>query len=738
MSEFTSLQILRFLLYTVLIILISQLGQAGMSIFTLCLSVGLGIFTCGKFLKNKFSFKKTFILHTLFFVFLFLLIKFVNFLYLNFLDFSNEFLFSNLYESLTILLLFYSVSFLLTWSYWTKSWSSYLELLLLALILVGSLSAHRNYRIDAPKEISSLAWKIPILQGLESQHMFIAIGSLLFLFFVLFSSMSKNRQLFGKKEVHKDKGRKNILGFSFGLVLLFSLLSTIIWKVNSNYNINLSRGANGVGSSDNLEEGQSNLGFHQSVSSTKNPTALVRLETDYQQNPWEPMLYFREGVLSEYNGVELVKSKDNFNKDLPIVRSGQSFIGDLKLNPENRTKLVQSIYLLSEHKTLFAVDYPNKFTPIKNPTPEKFKSAYQVESLAPAYKSLDSIAVGNSSWDEKTWSHFLRAPGSNSVGSQALQLPTPTQEKPALDSFGEDLRYKAMAESLSANKDNPVDIIQSFITHLNKETIYTKKPEHQVTEKGDPVAPYLFAEKDKRGFCVHFAHALTYLLRLKGIPARIATGYLADLKFSKDGHILLQTGDRHAWAEAYFQDHGWLVFDLTPDRAENEENLAPDESLLQELMGKLSPVEELLVPEIAEEDENSNDLIKKLAPALSYLTLLLLASFILAKLFLRYAYKLPFSENRKIKLAYLSFASTMQDLNKGRKIGETRFEYASRLKKLGIDGTKLTRILETLNYSKKQSTNKPNINKEYIVEIPLLKKILSFLNPNSLFNYRSL
>ena len=111
-------------------------------------------------------------------------------------------------------------------------------------------------------------------------------------------------------------------------------------------------------------------------------------------------------------------------------------------------------------------------------------------------------------------------------------------------------------------------------------------------------------------------------------------------------------------------------------------------------MGKLSPVEELLIPEIAEENDNNKDFIKKLAPGLSYLILSILLLFILAKLFLRYGYKLPFSENKKIKLAYLSFASTMQDLNRARNIGETRFEYARRIKKLGIDGTKLTKILE--------------------------------------------
>ena len=150
-----------------------------------------------------------------------------------------------------------------------------------------------------------------------------------------------------------------------------------------------------------------------------------------------------------------------------------------------------------------------------------------------------------------------------------------------------------MLEEITAEPDPPILKAAMIVHYLSEESIYTTKPEHQVSEEGDPVAPYLFGEK-KRGYCVHFAHAAVYLMRLAGIPARIATGYLTDLTYAKDGHILLHLGDRHAWPELYVRNIGWVVADVTPKNAEGEQVIIPDENLLEELISKIDPVVEFL------------------------------------------------------------------------------------------------------------------------------------------------
>jgi hypothetical protein len=52
------------------------------------------------------------------------------------------------------------------------------------------------------------------------------------------------------------------------------------------------------------------------------------------------------------------------------------------------------------------------------------------------------------------------------------------------------------------------------------------------------------------------------MLRWLGIPARVAAGFTSG-KF-KDGTWTVTDHDAHAWVEAWFPGHGWLIFDPTP------------------------------------------------------------------------------------------------------------------------------------------------------------------------------
>jgi hypothetical protein len=66
----------------------------------------------------------------------------------------------------------------------------------------------------------------------------------------------------------------------------------------------------------------------------------------------------------------------------------------------------------------------------------------------------------------------------------------------------------------------------------------------------------------KRGYCVHFATAMTVMARMLGIPARIAVGFLPG---QADGTTYTVTGKQtHAWPELYFAGAGWVRFEPTP------------------------------------------------------------------------------------------------------------------------------------------------------------------------------
>ena len=81
-------------------------------------------------------------------------------------------------EQLSLFAIFYIATFISSIGYWRfRSWVNY-ESLLIFVSVVFALKGHRNYFLDAPKSISSLAWEL----GVEPQVILIAIGLLVSIF----------------------------------------------------------------------------------------------------------------------------------------------------------------------------------------------------------------------------------------------------------------------------------------------------------------------------------------------------------------------------------------------------------------------------------------------------------------------------------------------------------------------------------------------------------------------------
>jgi hypothetical protein len=73
-----------------------------------------------------------------------------------------------------------------------------------------------------------------------------------------------------------------------------------------------------------------------------------------------------------------------------------------------------------------------------------------------------------------------------------------------------------------------------------------------------------FVSETKAGYCQHFAGAMALMLRLLGIPARVAVGFTSGMQ--QDGEWVVTDHHAHAWVEVWFAGHGWLPFDPTPGR----------------------------------------------------------------------------------------------------------------------------------------------------------------------------
>ncbi|MCC6221818.1 MAG: transglutaminase domain-containing protein [Deltaproteobacteria bacterium] len=735
--QFFTLQLFRAAAISGLVVFLTSAIDIGTSSQWIITATVCGVLAAGHWLLMGHKAIKIFLLHVFVLVIAWLAFSFGESIPIG--QGSNsggDFAVYRLHEHLVVLSIFYVISLASTWIYWRSRWSLTAESTALAVGFVAVLSDHRNYNLDAPKKVNDIAWYF----GIEPQHMLLALASAFTLFLSTYLVLSNNRPIIRSNLSIKSTGSTNKFLAISGATIVFCILFFAAKYINRTYAIDLSRASSGVGDS-NANEGESPLGFHSAVGKTKQPSALVRLESNYENNPWSPMLYLRESALSEYNGREFVIANPKYDTDLPWVGPGQSFAPREKSTSTLRRELLQSIFLLTNHSAPFSIDFPIAIQNMKNPDDSRFKLAYGALSLAPVTKLENLIGekVGDDKWRADARTHYLRAPGS--LSSAAVEDIDIGSDKPILDTNGEDLRYRAMADSLTKGIVAPVEKAIAISNYLSQNSIYTRSPGHDITAHGDPVAAYLFSDA-KRGYCVHFAHAAAYMMRLAGVPARIATGYLTDLRYAKDAHILLHLGDRHAWPEIYVQGHGWVVVDVTPANAENEQVIVPDEKLLEELMSKLEPLQPIPNTTDTNITSQQSELISTRALKRTFVGLatLFLFSFICTKLWFRHGWRLV-SGRRMVRLAYTSLASLLADIGHSREIGETRKEYSLRITATnGLDMSRITLINERSLYDphyaipakkalasiiRKSVFDFDNQNKKF-------KRILAFFSPLSL------
>ena len=107
-----------------------------------------------------------------------------------------------------------------------------------------------------------------------------------------------------------------------------------------------------------------------------------------------------------------------------------------------------------------------------------------------------------------------------------------------------------------------VAAIQAFFTNPASGFRYSINP--QIAGIDSPDALQAFLDK-RRGFCEQYASAMAAMIRIAGVPARVAVGFTAGTR-QKDGSYTVTTDDAHAWPEAWFAGAGWVRFEPTPRR----------------------------------------------------------------------------------------------------------------------------------------------------------------------------
>jgi transglutaminase-like putative cysteine protease len=245
-----------------------------------------------------------------------------------------------------------------------------------------------------------------------------------------------------------------------------------------------------------------------------------------------------------------------FTEDMPAGSDGRQFMDrysrQITIEITPRTRLQTTIFSagrLNELNWRDSRNYPPYFTVdsdlfVFNGLPEN--PAYSVtvmlfnrqqQGFAESIKSLSEAALR------------ARDPYWTAITDRYLQLP---DNLPAV--VGD------TAASVTAGEPDPYGQAVLLEQYFQKTYTYALDPDFP-PDGMDFVAHLL---QEQKGYCVHFATAMTVMARTLGLPARYIEGFALDPVADRDNTWRATGKTAHAWCEVYIQGIGWLTFDPTP------------------------------------------------------------------------------------------------------------------------------------------------------------------------------
>lgn len=206
--------------------------------------------------------------------------------------------------------------------------------------------------------------------------------------------------------------------------------------------------------------------------------------------------------------------------------------------PVTGREVKQSIRLLQKPDYFFSMDYPSYFTygdTVKKPGPLARTLTQRRWEWVQRYDVYSDPSSSGS----------LELPAKSFV-----QVPLPKKVRQNIDQMFQ-------GQTLD-------EISQSVRSHFLKEGYsYSLSP-----GRSETILDFM---QKKTGFCSHYASALALILRVKGIPARLVSGYMGGEYNRFADFYLVTQNDAHVWVEA-LENGSWKRIDPTewiaPDRVE--------------------------------------------------------------------------------------------------------------------------------------------------------------------------
>lgn len=115
-----------------------------------------------------------------------------------------------------------------------------------------------------------------------------------------------------------------------------------------------------------------------------------------------------------------------------------------------------------------------------------------------------------------------------------------------------------------AGASTPYDQARAIEGWLRANIIYNES----IPQPPDGVEPVEWLLFDYRqGYCNYYASAMAMMLRVLGVPARMAAGFAQGDFDNERGQYIVQERDAHTWVEVYFPGYGWIEFEPTSAQA---------------------------------------------------------------------------------------------------------------------------------------------------------------------------
>jgi transglutaminase-like putative cysteine protease len=120
-------------------------------------------------------------------------------------------------------------------------------------------------------------------------------------------------------------------------------------------------------------------------------------------------------------------------------------------------------------------------------------------------------------------------------------------------------RVRLLAEQLTEGAETPYDRAKRIEMYVRT---YPYSLDVAPPPQGRDVVDYFLFDA-QTGFCSYYASAMVVMLRVVGVPARVATGFAGGEYDAGRGAYRVPASAAHAWVEVYFPGYGWVEFEPT-------------------------------------------------------------------------------------------------------------------------------------------------------------------------------